>query len=366
MAKGGYSGVENVSRKIKKGYIGDANGTARKIKKAYVGDEDGKARLCWTNSGIIFTYYYSRIFKSIDNGLTWSVAFYNSSYVFSGICIFDNKVVVSGTITTQPPNNFGVLIYSSDGVNWITVKNGSDSSFASVYAMTTDESKIVMMLEGKSFLYTTDLKTFTKKTIDNIEYVITGYCDIAYHNNRYVIVGYQYNIAYLLDNNFNVVSRVQLSTNYDKYSQAVAVGGGMYAVSGSGDSVANQWFMHDENSYTKVGGFLSYFQNFSQMVYFKGLIVAMVGYGGSTTPRIQYSSGGGYTLCTISKESTLNKAYTWSFINGDEELLLIGTTSSGFTIIYSSSDGKNFICKFEGQLIPELLLPKTKSVLFRP
>ena len=45
MAKGGYSGVENVSRKIKKGYIGDANGTARKIKKAYVGDENGIAKL---------------------------------------------------------------------------------------------------------------------------------------------------------------------------------------------------------------------------------------------------------------------------------------------------------------------------------
>jgi hypothetical protein len=46
MAKGGYIGVDDKARKIKKCYIG-VDGVARKVKKAYIG-VDGVARLIYT------------------------------------------------------------------------------------------------------------------------------------------------------------------------------------------------------------------------------------------------------------------------------------------------------------------------------
>lgn len=46
MAKGGYIGVDDKARKIKKAYIG-VNGVARKVKKAYIG-VDGVAQLVYT------------------------------------------------------------------------------------------------------------------------------------------------------------------------------------------------------------------------------------------------------------------------------------------------------------------------------
>ena len=147
MAKGGYSGIDNVSRKIKKGYIGDENGKARKLKKAYIGDENGKARLCWSGNRLIIAtvygsgdvlapgiYYSNNNFKTITLAVATDKYFSPMSTVTS-----ESKALVVGyspyddTIHTAP-----YLMYSIDGISWsdkyrITSSDGYRSAGCSFY-----------------------------------------------------------------------------------------------------------------------------------------------------------------------------------------------------------------------------------------
>lgn len=74
MAKSAYIGASNLAHKIKKMYVGDADGIARKVKKAYIGDANGKARLCFSGeafSTVVIPYsssdaqtYYESVEKT--------------------------------------------------------------------------------------------------------------------------------------------------------------------------------------------------------------------------------------------------------------------------------------------------------------
>jgi hypothetical protein len=116
MAKAGYSGVDNIARKIKKGYVGHEDGLAKKLKKAYVGDENGIAKLVLSSTPKMIIYTGSTIYISEDNGNSYERVFTKPSdttYSFSCMTYGNGKFVLLCSGTSSSP-----VYTSEDGITW--------------------------------------------------------------------------------------------------------------------------------------------------------------------------------------------------------------------------------------------------------
>ena len=241
MAKGGYSGVENVSRKIKKGYIGDENGIARKLKKVYVGDENGKARLCWSGKERIFvsmfpqtaTAYYTPMAVTSNDGANWTLhQIGNFTTIYSMTTttpMYGNEKFVSTiydyNVSTSKYTNY--IFTSEDGEHWtkgvdVNLLPWSNNNF------TYGNGKFVLTSTSACW-YSTDTINWTKSA----SYNTNNCCDyhVCYANGMYYGVGQNRRFSYSYDaENWTTNIYDLMGTEDYKYYHKVCYGNGVFVL----------------------------------------------------------------------------------------------------------------------------------------